>query len=288
MLHCKTYAVLVGKILLGLMVLLAAVLIFWYTAAGKYTWTGVPVLNYHQVNDRFYTPITTTTANFEEQMKYLHDHGYHSITQAQFQDYIENEGPLPDKPVLITFDDGYEDNYSQAWPILKKYDMTATIFLVTGYVSYYPLYLTWDEVKEMNGDHVEFGSHTVSHMPLIDMEQQRVRSELTDSKKAIEARVGHTIDFLAYPEGKYNDMVEQETKAAGYVAAFTVQVGRDHPTDDHYALNRVAIFEGGNYSFLHFRFRLIMSTLCSYLWRSHAYVANTLGLSRIAAVIPQP
>lgn len=266
---------------------LAAVLIFWYAASGWYTVTGVPVLNYHQVNDQFHTPITTTTANFEKQMQYLHDNGYHAITQAQYRDYIENEGPLPDKPVLITFDDGYQDNYVNAWPILKKYDMTATIFIVTGYVSYYPLYLTWEEVKEMNGDHMEFGSHTVSHLPLIGMDAQQVRRELTDSKAAIEARIGH-IDFIAYPEGKYNDMIAAETKEAGYAGAFTVNVGRTYPSDDHYSLNRVAVFEGGVHSFDHFRFRLIMSTLCSYLWRSHAYVVRTLHIPALAALIPQP
>jgi peptidoglycan/xylan/chitin deacetylase (PgdA/CDA1 family) len=269
-------------------VLLAAILIFWYAAAGQYKWTGVPVLNYHQVNDQFQTPITTTTANFEIQMKYLHEHGYHSITQAQFRDYLDNNAPLPDKPVLITFDDGYQDNYVNAWPVLKKYDLTGTIFVVTGYVSYYPMYLTWNEIKEMNGDHMEFGSHTVSHIPLVQLDQQRVQKELTDSRKAIEDRVGYPVDFIAYPEGKYNDMIKEETKNAGYAAAFTVETGRDYPSDDHYALHRVPIFEGSAHSFLHFRVRLLMSTLCGYLWRSHAYVANTLHMPGLAAFIVQP
>ena len=91
----------------------------------NYHLTGVPVLNYHQVNNKFNTVLTMKPANFDEQMKYLHDNDYHSITLEQFDAYMLGEGDLPDRPVLITFDDGYVDNYENAYPILKKYHMAA-------------------------------------------------------------------------------------------------------------------------------------------------------------------
>lgn len=284
----KTLEWWITRIVAAVVAVMAALILFWYGGSGYYELTGVPVLNYHQVNDVQQTPITTTTENFKKQMKYLHDNGYHSITQAQFKAYIEEGADLPDKPVLITFDDGYEDNYLNAWPILKKYDLTATIFLVSGYLSYYPTYMTWQEVMEMNGDHMEFGSHTVSHLPLDEMDAPRIQWELAESKVAIEGRTKRPVWFIAYPEGKYNDAIQELTKDAGYVGAFTVDNGRVFPGDDHYAMNRVAIFEGGHYSFLRFRLRLTMSALCAYLWDAHKYVSETLKLPRLAALIPQP
>ena len=115
-----------------------------------------PVLNYHQVNNKFSTVLTMKPANFDEQMKYLHDNDYHSITLEQFDAYMRGEGDLPDRPVLITFDDGYVDNYEEAYPILKKYNMRGTIFLIINLMDT-PGYLTWDQVKEMAADGMEFG-----------------------------------------------------------------------------------------------------------------------------------
>ena len=83
-------------------------------------------------------------ADFEQQIKYLHDNDYHAITLEQFDAYMRGEGDLPDRPVLITFDDGYVDNYEDAYPILKKYHMRGTIFLIINLVGT-PGYLTWDQ-----------------------------------------------------------------------------------------------------------------------------------------------
>ena len=102
-------------------VAIVGIFAYWYVNADNYRMAGVPVLNYHQVNDTYKTPLTMTTADFEEQMKYLYDNGYHAITQEQLLQYINGSGILPDKPVLVTFDDGYVDNYENAYPIMKKY-----------------------------------------------------------------------------------------------------------------------------------------------------------------------
>ena len=95
---------------------------------------GVPVLNYHQVNSEENDMLSVPVEEFEAQMAYLEESGYTTITPDQLRDFLTDGTPLPEKPVLITFDDGYKDNYTNAFPILKKHHMTATIFLVTDYI----------------------------------------------------------------------------------------------------------------------------------------------------------
>jgi peptidoglycan/xylan/chitin deacetylase (PgdA/CDA1 family) len=224
--------------------------------------------------------------DFDEQMKYLRDNDYHAITQAQFDAYMSGNGTLPDRPVLITFDDGYIDNYEQAYPIMKKYGMTGTIFLVVSLMNT-PGYLTWDQVSEMSANGIEFGSHTISHKPLTSFDQAGVHRELTESKAAIEAHIGKPCTFIAFPEGKFNEMVMNETKSAGYAYGFSVETGRDFPWEDHYDLDRVAMFEGP-VSFKHFQFRLTFSAFSAILWKTHKYFEHTELVSALAEHIPEP
>lgn len=273
-------------VMLALVVLIVGIFSYWYFGAANYHLTGVPVLNYHQVNDKYKTALTMTTADFEEQMKYLHDRGYHAITQKQFIQYMRGDGALPDKPVLITFDDGYVDNYECAYPIMKKYHMTGTIFLIMDLMEK-PGYLTWNQVQSMSKNGMEFGSHTVSHKPLTSFDENRMKYELTQSKQFMEQKLGKRVTCIAYPEGKYNDLVKTQTKAAGYSLAFTVNTGRDFPWDDPYELDRVPFFEGPM-SFEHFEFRLIFSAFSALLWNTHAYLAHTEWCKPAAKYVPQP
>ena len=273
-------------IILSIVVLIVGVIGFFYFSTANYKLTGVPVVNYHQVNDKFNTALTMTTADFEEQMAYLRDNGYHSITQEQLTAYLKGEDDLPDKPVLITFDDGYIDNYQCAYPIMKKYGMRGTIFVIINFLDQ-PNYLTTAQMQEMAQNGMEFGSHTITHKRLTNMDQARVHRELTESKKILEQKLGKPVTFLAYPEGKYNNMVKQETQACGYDAAFTVNTGRDFSWDDHYELDRVPFFEGPA-SYKHFQFRLIFSAFAAFLWKSHDYIANTEMFKEYAQHIPQP
>ena len=122
----------------------------------------VLVLNYHMVNSMFIS-LAIEPEDFDWQMKYLVDHGYHTITPDELYNYLEGTGTLPDRPVLITFDDGYVDNYTHAYPILKKYNLKATIFVVTGFLSKRKGYLTWDQLREMEKNGITIESHTVTH-----------------------------------------------------------------------------------------------------------------------------
>ena len=267
-------------------VLVAGVFFYWYIGSVNYLLTGLPVANYHQVNNKYQTVLTMKPEDFEEQMKYLHDNDYHAISQKQFDDYMTGRGTLPDRPILITFDDGYIDNYEEAYPIMKKYGMRGTIFLITSLVNT-PRYLTWAQIQEMSQNGIEFGSHTVSHKPLTSFDRDGVRRELRESKAILEKKLGRPCPLIAFPEGKFNDMVMEETKAAGYKYGFTVDTGRVFPWDDPYDLERVPFFEGPR-SFDHFRFRLTFSAFSSLLWKTHKTLERMDWSKSLAEHVPQP
>ena len=152
---------------------------------------AVPVLNYHQINDRDENSLTVHTDQFEEEMKYLVDNGYHTITPEEMLDAWENGTPLPDKPVILTFDDGYVDNYKNAFPILQKYNLKATIFLISDFMGTYPNYMTWGEVDEMQQSGlIDFESHTLSHPELDKIPASEIWTQLSASKQALEWRLG--------------------------------------------------------------------------------------------------
>ncbi|HEY3426639.1 MAG TPA: polysaccharide deacetylase family protein, partial [Negativicutes bacterium] len=113
------------------MLFIIVVLLLIAFAAFIHQERNIPVLNYHQVEDNVNNPLTLSNQEFEEQMAYLHRHGYNSITPDQLIMHLRTGAALPDKPVLITFDDGYRDNYMNAYPIMKKYGFTGTVFLIT-------------------------------------------------------------------------------------------------------------------------------------------------------------
>ena len=226
--------------------------------------SGIPVLNYHQINDVDENMLTVSTAEFETQMVWLEENGYKTITVSELLDALEGKGSLPERPVLITFDDGYIDNYQCAFPILKQHNMRACIFLISEYVSLYPNYLTWEQLAEMQLSGIEFGSHTVDHNVLTELSPNSVNHELADSKSLLEKRLGRRIDVLAYPCGFTNEYIKSRVNATGYRAAFTVNLGNVHPSDDPYALNRVPIF--GALPHTMFRFEARMRCPCLAAW----------------------
>jgi len=179
----------------------------------------VLVLNYHMVNSMFIS-LAIEPEDFDWQMKYLVDHGYHSITLDELYAFLEGQGTLPDRPVLITFDDGYVDNYTNAYPILKKYDLKATIFIVTGFVSKRKGYLTWDQLREMEQHGIMAQSHTVTHAPLPELSDERIREELVVSKQQAEAELGHPVEFIAYPTGVHDLHIVSLAKEAGDKGGF--------------------------------------------------------------------
>ena len=204
--------------------------------------TKVLVLNYHKIDHTFIS-LAVRPEDFDSQMKYLRDNGYHTISPDELYEALAGNGTLPENPVMITFDDGYEDNYTNAYPILKKYGFKATIFVVTGFLDKHKKgYLSWDEAREMNKNGINIESHTVNHRSMTDLTDDELRAELVDSKKKAEAELGHEVNYIAYPTGTYNLHIAQMVKEAGYKAAFTIKYGNVDKASNIYALERVPIF----------------------------------------------
>ena len=199
------------------------------------------VLNYHQIDNKA-NPLSVSPANFEAQMKFLVDSGCITITPDELYAGINGEIELPPKPVLITFDDGYIDNYTNAFPILKKYNLHATIFIIPSFTSVYPGYMTWEQLKEMEANGITIESHTLTHPKLEELPDDEIRSELLNSKNLLEENLGHPIEFLAYPTGTYNLHIAGIAQDAGYKGAFTIKYGVVDRGSNFFALERVPIF----------------------------------------------
>ena len=203
------------------------------------------VLNYHQIGSNF-TPLCVPTAIFDEQMAYLKDNGYITITPEELYEGIAGNLVLPERPLLITFDDGYIDNYTNALPVLKKYGMRATIFIVPGFTGNNANYLNWEQLKEMEKNGITIQSHTLNHRALEELPDDEIRAELLNSKLLLEKNLGHSVDFLAYPTGTYNLHIAGIAKDVGYKASFTIKYGNVDRGSNIYALERVPIFQTEN------------------------------------------
>ena len=162
----------------------------------------VIVLNYHKI-DNMHISLSVKPEDFERQMKYLTEHNFHSITPQELYAALVDGAELPENPVLITFDDGYMDNYTNAYPILKKYGLKATIFVITGFLDRaQPGYFTWGQAAEMEASGlINIESHTVTHTSLADLTEEQVKMVLERSKNDIERRLCKQVDILAYPTG---------------------------------------------------------------------------------------
>lgn len=214
-----------------------------WTISSYYKIGGVSVMNYHAVNDINHSSLVVTTSDFRDDMKYLANNGYTSITMDELYNYLVHNESLPDKPVLITFDDGYTDNYTNAFPILKEYHMQATLFMIGDAIGT-DRFLSAEQLKEMdaNGFHIE--AHTYSHKRLTNLDDMTLQADLAKSRTVLESLLQRPIRYLAYPQGFDNELVQQRTKDAGYLMAFTVAPGTVKPGDNLFALNRLSIFEG--------------------------------------------
>ncbi len=207
----------------------------------------IVVLNYHKIENMHHS-LAVLPEDFDRQMKYLHDNGFHVITPAELHAALTEGAELPENPVVITFDDGYHDNYKNAYPILKKYGFRATIFVVTSYLDQaVPGYMTWAQAAEMEASGlIDIESHTVTHGSMVELSDEQLRYELAESKRDIEQRLGKTVEFIAYPTGTYNLPIASLVTAAGYKGAFTLKYGNVDRTSNLYALERVPIFHTAN------------------------------------------
>jgi len=235
-------------------------LLFWRFYAGAVPaaragdFTGIPVLMYHKVNPNPETGnlgLRVNPDDFEWQMRYLSEQGYQSVSLQELRDYVEEGKPLPPKAMVITFDDGYRDNYIYALPVMEKYGFTATIFVVVntiGKVNKFDLgnqpvnqMMNWDEIKDTASRGFTIGSHTMDHPRLWEVSQEKALYQIRESKAALEKGLGLPVRYFCYPYGNYNQAVKKMVEQCGYEAATTTHPGLVHFSDDIYALKRVYV-----------------------------------------------
>lgn len=179
----------------------------------------IPILLYHRIdispiNSRYYV----TPEKFAEQMQLLHNWEYTTITTKQLIQAIEQGIQLPPRPILITFDDGHVDNYTAAFPIMKKYGFTGVLYLVYNYIGA-DQYMNKDQTLEMYNAGWEVGSHSLNHFDLTKLNPDQQHKEIIESRRLLEALLGIPIETFAYPFGTKNPAVLDYAKFAGYTAA---------------------------------------------------------------------
>ena len=201
---------------------------------------GVPMLAYHMISDDEEEPYGISAEDFEKQMRYLTDKGYTAVSVKEFLDAREGKGKLPPKAVIITFDDGYADNYLAAMPIMKKYGMRGSVFIMTCEIDHEP-YLTKQEIKALQENGFEIGSHTVNHVALGLSTPEEQRSESLISKQVLEKEIKQPVEVMAYPYGSYSESAIAALKASGYRGACTGETGLNTDKTDPYRLKRINI-----------------------------------------------
>ena len=237
----------------------------------------IPILMYHSICEgkekgHPYFWINTSPARFAEHMRYLQDNNYHVISLTEAVELIYSQKardpryPTPRKlsastlRVVLTFDDGYRDFYTHAFPVLRQYGFSATVFLPTDFIGdgrpglRCKQHLKWEEVRELAGQGIAFGSHTCTHPQLHKAGPERLHDELTRSRVAIAREIGACSGFC-YPnkfpdqDARFTSTLSKVLMSSGYSCCLTTRIGVDHEAEDLFALKRIPINSGDDLFF---------------------------------------
>jgi peptidoglycan/xylan/chitin deacetylase (PgdA/CDA1 family) len=207
----------------------------------------VPILMYHRVHaapPASQRALTVHPVDFARQMRWLKQHGYRTITQRELYDALFLGKRLGPKPILITFDDGYSDVFHKALPVLKRLDMRATAYVISGRtLRSDTVFLTWHLLRALERDGVEIGSHTVEHRNLTSLSDAEALRELVHSRRAFERRLEHPVRWLAYPFGAHDSRIVRVARRAGYLLAVTTEHGVVQSSRRPLALRRLRILD---------------------------------------------
>ncbi len=202
----------------------------------------VPVLMYHAIHaDDRTTSLYVSPEVFASQIEFLVRNHYNVVGPDEIISYMEKRAKMPPKTVAITADDGLYNFYKYAYPLLKKYNLKATIFVVTNKIGK-PGRLGWKELREMSDSGlVTVGSHTKSHpwLPEVSVDEKKLNDELVVSKRILEKGLGKKVDYICYPNGAFNDLVKESARSAGYKGGFTTNPAKRSDIDDIYAIRRL-------------------------------------------------
>lgn len=202
---------------------------------------SIPVLMYHSISKDEKGLFTVPKDTFYEHMKYLKDNNYKTLTLDELYSHLTNEIPFSDKSVVITFDDGYTDNYENAYPILKEFGLKATIFTITDYIDNSSYFMNSDQLKELSLNGIDIESHTTDHSKLDKLSKEDRLENLKKSKNTIEKLLDKKVNYITYPFGKFNKEVIEDVKEAGYKMALTTKRGFANISNELYELRRVFI-----------------------------------------------
>ncbi len=202
---------------------------------------SVPILMYHSVGNAKGNELIISPALLNQEMQWLKDNGYTTITLDDLHNHFENNKPIPKKSVVLTFDDGYADNYTNMYPIMKKFGFSATVFVNTSTVDKDSNYLTSAELKEMNTNGINIESHTVYHDRLVTMSYEKQLETLKDSKAFLEKLLNKKVNYVAYPGGSYNSSTTKAAEDAGYIMGITADGRWSSKKNGMYKLDRVYI-----------------------------------------------
>jgi peptidoglycan/xylan/chitin deacetylase (PgdA/CDA1 family) len=213
---------------------------------------GVPILMYHEVAKRqdiddlarrtqrgYILPLD----DFEHQMAFLAEAGFHSISLSQLLAWCRMGAQLPPNPVVITFDDGFAGNHRYAFPILRRHGLNATFFVVSNRMGDSQM-MGWSDLREMIAGGMAVESHTANHPLLSTLSESRTQDELSSSKLAIEDKLGRAVQFLSLPNGDSNSYYRSAATGAGYLGGCGSGFGFNVQATDHYQWRRFAIKQG--------------------------------------------
>lgn len=186
--------------------------------------------------------LTVDPRDFSAQMHWLVAHGFHTVTQIQLYEALMHGKPLPSKPVMITFDDGYRDVFGKASTTIKRLKFHATAYVITDRISGPDAsFLTWPLLKGLERRGIEIGSHTVHHAELPTLSDSEAMRELVASRRLLERRLGHPVQWFAYPAGKTDERIVGLVRRARYVLAMTTQPGTVQDASQPLLLHRYEI-----------------------------------------------
>ena len=210
----------------------------------------LPILMYHYIrtppsmrNDMLGYRLSVSPQDFQGQMDWLFANHFHPVTFDQVRAYFAGSVPLPSKPVILTFDDGYADLYAAAFPILQSHGFSAVAYIVSGFVDR-DRYVTRNQVLQMDRAGIEIASHTVDHADMARANSGMATYQLVQSKHWLEGLVGHPVLDFAYPSGRYNPQTIQLLGHFGYDTAVVEDGSSMHGRADRYLWGRVRVGGG--------------------------------------------
>ncbi len=209
---------------------------------------SIPILMYHHIRDydnpedKIGTNLSVSPQEFINQLNLIENKGYKTVT---FEEILNNH--LPDKPIILTFDDGYLNFYQNAYPELKKRNLKAASYIITNSIGG-GAYMNSNQIKEISNNGIEIGSHTISHPDLSKLSNEKAEREIFESKKILEVLLNKKIVSFCYPSGKYDETTKELVKDAGYSYAVTTNGGIAKLGSGDYELNRYRVNKGTDIS----------------------------------------